>query len=278
MEWWDSPEAPQIISVFLDGEGPYGDSYQLDSENSGPFGSSLIYELIPHIEEKYRGTTENTNRYVNGCSTGGWVSLALLLFYPEYFSSAYVYSPDPVDFSEYLLIDIYEDSNAFVNEYGYERPFWRSTDGEPRLSIRDFAQFESTYSMDNSYLTSRWQYGAHAALYSPVDENGLPKPLFDQETGEIDQEVAAHWKKYDLLHYLKENWPEIGPKIQGKLHVWCGDMDHFYLNTPTRNLEDFLAGTTNPESDATFEFTPMAGHCSDFNLARILTQIEKEVD
>lgn len=42
MDWWESADAPQIITVFLDGEGPFGDSYQLDSDNSGPYGQALI--------------------------------------------------------------------------------------------------------------------------------------------------------------------------------------------------------------------------------------------
>ncbi len=86
MKWWDSDEAPQIITVFLDGEGPFGDSYQMNSDNSGPYGDALINELIPHIEAKYRGTNTSFTRFVDGCSTGGWVSLGLQLYYPDFFN------------------------------------------------------------------------------------------------------------------------------------------------------------------------------------------------
>jgi hypothetical protein len=54
ISWWISKDTPQIITVFLDGEGPFGDSYQLDSENSSPYGEMLINELIPKIEKQYR--------------------------------------------------------------------------------------------------------------------------------------------------------------------------------------------------------------------------------
>jgi enterochelin esterase-like enzyme len=85
MDWWTSDDAPEILNVYLDGEGPFGDSYQLDSENSGPYGEALITELIPYIEKEFRGMGTPGSRFVEGCSTGGWVSLALQLFYPDFF-------------------------------------------------------------------------------------------------------------------------------------------------------------------------------------------------
>ena len=82
MYWWKSEDGTQIIVVMLDGEGPFGDSYQMDSDNSGAYGYSLIHELIPAIESKYRNTNSAATRFVEGCSTGGWVSLALQVYYP----------------------------------------------------------------------------------------------------------------------------------------------------------------------------------------------------
>ena len=135
MNWWESDDAPQIINVFLDGEGPFGDSYQMDSENSGPYGDALTNELIPFIESTYRGTDTPTTRFVDGCSTGGWVSLGLQLYYPDFFNGTFSYSPDAIEFENYQLINIYKDENAFVNEFGYMRPVARMTDGEPFLSM-----------------------------------------------------------------------------------------------------------------------------------------------
>ena len=122
LNWWLSDEAPQIINVFLDGAGPFGDCYQLDSENSGPYGTALIKELIPHIEKTYRGIGTPEFRFLDGCSTGGWVSLALQLFYPDLFGGCFSYSPDPVDFRKFQLININEDENDYINKYGYLRP------------------------------------------------------------------------------------------------------------------------------------------------------------
>lgn len=278
MQWWTSGDAPEVINVFLDGSGPFGDSYQMDSENSGPYGYSLIHELIPYIEDQYRGTQDATYRFVDGCSTGGWVSLALQLYYPDSFNGVFSYSPDAIAFDNYQLINIYKDENAFVNKFGYERPLLRETSGEPILSTRTFVQYENVLGASNTYVDSGDQFGAHTALYSPKGDDGLPQPLFDPFTGKIDSKVAEHWKKYDLKIYARENWSEVGPKLQDKIYIWMGDMDHFYLNTGTRAFDDFLKTTQNPRSNAVIEYAPTEGHCTQFSHKKVLHQIQDRID
>ena len=278
MQWWDSEEAPQIITVFLDGEGPFGDSYQMDSENSGPYGQALIEEFIPHIEDIYRGTSSVETRFVDGCSTGGWVSLGLQLYYPDEFNGVFSYSPDAIEFENYQLINIYKDQNAYVNEFGYSRPVMRSTVGEPMLSMKEFIQYENVLGYSDTYLNSGGQFSAHTALYSPKGNNGLPQPLFDPSTGDIDTEVADHWKKYDFKLYAQENWSELGPKLENKIYVWMGDMDHFYLNPATRAFADFIQETDNPRSDAEIVFSPMEGHCTQYSHRKVLEQIQNKLE
>jgi len=278
MSWWTSGDAPEIITVFLDGEGPFGDSYQMDSDNSGPYGASLVSELIPFIEGKYRGTATAKNRFVDGCSTGGWVSLGLQIYYPDVFDGCFSYSPDAVEFENYQLINIYKDQNAFTNEFGYERPVMRMVDGEPILNLKKFVQYENVLGYSNTYVTSGGQFSAHMALYSPKGEDGLPVPLFDPVSGDIDKTVAEHWKKYDFKLYLEKNWAELGPKLAGKIYVWMGDMDHFYLNMATRELSDYLAETTNPKSDAVIDFSATDGHCQVYGHKAVLLQIWDRIE
>jgi len=277
MSWWNSGEAPRVINVFLDGEGPFGDSYQMDSENSGPYGDALINELIPHIESEYRGSDSPDTRFVDGCSTGGWVSLGLQLYYPDFFNGAFSYSPDAVEFENYQLVNIYKDENAFVNEFGYPRPVMRDVSGEPLMSLENFLKYENVLGFSNTYVTSGGQLGAHTALYGPRGEDGLPVALVDPITGEIDQEVAEHWKLYDFKLYAEEHWEELGPKIDGKIYIWMGDMDHFYLNTATRAFSEFLGTTENPKSDAEIVFSPLEGHCSKFSHKVVLEQIRERI-
>src|SRR5258706_118479 len=277
MDWWQYDEAPQVINVFLDGEGPFGDSYQMDYDNSGPYGYSLIHEVIPYIEKTYRGTNSSTTRFVDGCSTGGWVSLGLQLYYPDAFNGVFSYSPDAIEFENYQLINIYKDENAFVNEYGYVRPVMREVSGEPMLSLKDFIQYENVLGSSNTYLNSGGQFSAHTALYSPKGSNGLPKPLFDPETGVIDHGVAEYWKKYDFKLYAEKNWKTLGPKLQGKIYIWMGDMDNFYLNLGTRAFDNFIKTTTNPTSDAEIVFTPMKGHWANYSNKTVLLQVADRI-
>ena len=273
MNWWMSGDAPQIVTVFLDGEGPFGDCYQLDSENSGPYGNALVEELIPGVEGQYRAIGTTGSRFVDGCSTGGWVSLALQVFYPEVFQGCWSYSPDPVSFEKMQLVNIYADENAFVNDKGYLRPSMRNIYGEPQFSIQQEIFHENIQGPSNSYVTSGQQWGAWNALYSPKGTDGLPMAIFDPVTGVVNNEVARAWEQYDLLKHLKENWTSLGPKLQGKINIWMGDMDEFYLNNAVRDLDSFLKSTSSPPADAKIEFTPMMGHCDMYDHKNILEAI-----
>mgnify|MGYP000011755341 CR=1 FL=1 len=278
MDWWTSEEAPEILNVYLDGEGPFGDCYQLDSDNSGPYGKALTEELIPHIENEYRAKGTAESRFVEGCSTGGWVSLALQLFYADFFGGCFSYSPDAVDFENFQLINIYRDKNAFYNEYDYLRPIVRNVTGEPILSQKDFIQFENVLGWSDTYVTSGGQFSAFTALYSEKGEDGLPKPLFHPATGEIDNNIAEYWKKYDLKHFVENNWESLGPKIQGKIWIWAADMDHFYLNHATRTFDEMLQKMDNPKSDASVNFTPVTGHCAEYNEKKVILQIAEKIE
>jgi len=259
--WWFSGEAPQLIHVLLDGEGPYGDPYYVDSANNGPYGSALTQELIPYLEEQLRAVGRPEGRFVDGGSTGGWVSLALQVFYPDYFNGVWSYCADAVDFHHFQLVDIYADDNAYTNPHGYERPSMRTTQGEPVFSIREEIQLERVLGRGDTYATSGGQWGAWNAAYGPRGSDGRPREIWDPATGAVNREVAEAWKAYDLLHVLRSNWGKRGPQLQGKLHIWMGDMDSFYLNNAMRELEAFLQQATAPASDARFHWGQGEGHC-----------------
>ena len=276
-DWWFTEQAPQIIYVLLDSQGPYGDTYQVDSANNGPCGKALTEELIPEIERQVRVDTKSRMRFLVGYSTGGWVALGLQIFYPDFFRGVWSYSPDPVDFEHYGLINIYRDETVFYNRFGYLQPGRRTVYGEPTYSMKDWIMGENVVSRSNNYLISGGQFGAYNAVFGPRGKDGLPSLMFDPVTGKIDHTVAAQWEKYDLKRILEKNWSSIGPKLQGKLWIWTGDMDDLYSNVATRFLKMFLDKTENPKSDAQINFTPMAGHCQEWNDRAALTLIMRKV-
>ncbi len=258
---WFDPEVPDFLMVYLDGTGPYGDPYQINSRNSGPWGDAVVEELIPHIEQSFRAIAEPEARFLDGGSTGGWASLALQVFYPEFFNGAWSFCADSPDFRHFQLVNLYEDENAFVNRHDYERPSKRDTDGEPEFSIRREIEMEKALGRGDSFTTSGQQWGAWNALYGPSDDDGKPKPVWDQETGEIDHEVVEAWREYDLSLYLDENWPDIGEDLVGKLRIWMGDMDDYYLNNGMYRFADLLEELDDPEPEAEFTWGPRQGHC-----------------
>ena len=105
------------------------------------------------------------------------------------------------------------------------------------------------------------QWDIWEAVYSPVGEDGYPKRIWNKATGEIDPEVANYWREnYDLAYILKRDWAELGPKLQGKIHIYCGDMDNYYLNNAVYLTEEILEAT-DPYYDGEVDYGDRAEHC-----------------
>ena len=134
------------------------------------------------------------------------------------------------------------------------RPGWRNSLGQVEAGIRDYNHLEMVL---GSQGRSGDQFDIWQAVYSPMGPDGYPKPIWDKATGDIDPEVASYWKEnYDLRHILERDWQTIGPKLEGKIHIYCGDMDNYYLNNAVYLMEDFLAGTTDPPYGCSRESRP----------------------
>lgn len=262
---WISAGFPRMIAVTFQHPTVYfDDSYAVNSANNGPYGDAIMKELVPYLEEHFRIIRQPYARVLTGGSTGGWESLALQVYHPEFFGGAWTFFPDPVDFTRYQLVDIYNDNNAFLVP-GYdppipERPLERTEEGQVVVTMRQLSQLEEVV---GSRGRSAQQLEAWEAVYGPVGADGYPKPLWDKSSGRIDPQVAAYMRDhgYDLRYYLEQNWTKIGPQLVGKLHLYCGDMDNFYLNLAVYKLEDFLKNTSNPAYGGLFIYgRPMKGH------------------
>jgi S-formylglutathione hydrolase FrmB len=249
----------ELVTLVLDGAGPYGDPYQVNSANNGPYGDAVVQELIPFVERRFRCLGRPHARLLDGVSTGGWVSLALQIFYPDFFGGAWSVCPDPVDFRCFQLLNIYQDAHAYVNSYGFERPGMRTTEGEVRETTRHQCQLENVLGRGNRWTLSGQQWGAWNAVFSPRGTDGLPVPLWDPETGVLNHQVARGWQRYDLRLVLEKNWQTLGSKLSGKLHIWAGDADEYFLNNAVHKLEGFLR-RARPAYNGLIAFGPGHGH------------------
>ncbi len=262
-DFWLSDDCPRMLAVTFQHPCPYyDDSYAVNSPNVGPFGDAIMQELIPYIEENFRIIRKPYARVLSGGSTGGWIALALQVFYPEFFGGTFSLCPDPVDFRYFQCIDIYRDKNAYFKEFG-----WRQV---PTASDRDtFGITMLTSEQRNRYeqvLGTRGRSGEQVdifeAAYGPIGEDGYAKPLFDPQSGEIDPEVAEYWKEqFDLRYILERDWETIGPQLEGKIHIYTGDMDTHYLNNAVVLLERFLEKTKNPYYGGVIEYGDGKPHC-----------------
>ncbi len=260
---WNSPDFPRFIIIEIQHPTPYyDDSYAVNSAAQGPYGDAITYELIPYIEEKFQGIGEGWARFLYGGSTGGWEALAVQVKYPDEYNGCFAACPDPIDFRAYCLTNIYEDKNAYYYESDFrqiEKPGHRNYLGDISTTIKDYNHLELVLG-DKSRSGQQWDIWE--ATYSPLGDDGYPQRIWDKYTGEIDAEVAEYWREnYDLRYILERDWAKLGNDLRGKIHIYCGDMDNYYLNNAVYLMEDFLESTTDPYYDGEVDYGDRAEHC-----------------
>jgi hypothetical protein len=259
---WTGPGFPRVLLLQVQHATPYyDDSYAVNSPNNGPYGDAIMKELVPEIERRFRGIGAGWARFVYGGSTGGWEALAVQMFYPNDFNGAWVACPDPIDFRAYTVVNIYEDRNAYYTE----GPFKRT----PRPGLRNYlghvaTTLEQTNHMELALGTnsrSGGQWDVWQSVFSPVGADGYPKPIWNKLTGEIDRSVATYWRDhYDLSYILQRDWKRLAPLLDGKLRIYVGDMDNYYLNDAVYKVEEFLK-TADPPAHAVVDYGDRAEHC-----------------
>lgn len=260
---WLRDDFPRMIVVTLQHPTPYfDDSYAVNSVNNGPYGDAIMHELIPEIEKRFRVIGEPWARITDGGSTGGWISLAHQILYPDFYGGVWSYCPDPVTFTDVEGINVYKDENAY-----YRKVDWRTV---PIINTREINGHVRLTSEQRNHMElvngtrgrSGEQLDIWSAVFGPVGKDGYFEPLFDKRTGTINRTVAEYWRQhYDLLEYLKRHWSTVGPKLVGKVHVYTGTMDNFFLNNSTKELEDWMKTTENPHYTGFFLYGDGKGHC-----------------
>jgi hypothetical protein len=242
----------EFLYVILDPSCRLGHHVFADSANNGPCGQALIDELIPHIEKEFRGIGKPGARFVTGHSSGGWSSLWLQVTYPDFFGGVWSTAPDPVDFRDFQMIDLTKPgTNMFTDGEGKPRPIARSK-GKAFLFYKPFSDMEVV-------MGHGGQLGSFEAVFSPRGTDGKPKQLWNRKTGEIDAEVAKTWEAYDIRLIMKRNWKTLGPKLSGKVYVYMGSADTFYLDGATKLLQE---SQKKLNSDAVIEIFPGKDHGS----------------
>lgn len=260
---WTGPGYPRMILVEIQHANPfYDDSYAVNSANLGPYGDAITHELIPFLEKKYRGIGQGWARSLYGGSTGGWEALAAQVFYPDEYNGCYAACPDPIDFRAYTVVNLYEDKNAYHAEGPWrqvKRPGMRDYRGHVSTTLEDMNRRELVLGTKGR---SGQQWDIWEAVFSPVGPDGYPKRIWDKATGAIDPAVAAHWRDhYDLAHIIQRDWPKLGPKLEGKIHLYVGEADNYYLNNAVHLAEEVFDGLKNPSYGGEVAYGCRDEHC-----------------
>ena len=259
---WIAKDFPRFLVVKIQTANPfYDDSYAVDSANLGPYGEAIETELLPAVEKQFHAIGQGWARFLYGGSTGGWEAMAAQVFYPDHYNGAFIACPDPVDFHAYTTIDLYHDANAYFTSGAnkqIEQPSMRDYLGHITITQRGVNQYEAAL---GDHGRSGEQYDIWQAVFSPIGPDGYPARIFDKQTGAIDPAVARYWHDhYDLNAKLQREWPQLQPKLEGKLHVYVGSDDTYMLNDAVYLLQDFL-DTANPPAHAEIAYGPRAEHC-----------------
>lgn len=260
---WVSKDFPRLLLVYIDHANPYyDDSYAVDSANLGPYGRAIHTELLPEVERRFRAIGQGWARFTYGGSTGGWEALAVQVFNPDYYNGAFAACPDPIDFRGFTNIDIYADTNAYYIEGPHQKVF---QPGQQDASGRTLATLKSNNELEQAYGSrgrSGEQWDIWHAVFGPVGSDGYPRPVFDKETGVIDREVAEYWREHsDLSAIVKRDWATLGPKLRGKIHVYVGTSDTFFLLNGVYFFEEMLKTLKDPPPDAEVAYGVRFEHC-----------------
>jgi hypothetical protein len=272
---WTSATGPfrgaRALVITINQPVPFfDDAYSVDSANVGPYGSAIVRELIPAVEKQFRGIGEGWARGVLGGSTGGWEAFAVQVLYPDEFNYAVAACPDPIGFTSYTTVGLYSDKNA----YYYDSPFKRT----PRPGYRDrysgttvvpgtstptygspYGQTTATIEEMNrreivlgEHSRSCGQWDIWEAVFGPKGADGYPARIWckdprqcGDEYGAINRSVAAYWREhFDMTHKIRTQWANgLGQKLSGKLHVYVGAGDSFFLTDAVMDLQDWVAKT-----------------------------------
>ncbi len=249
---------PPMIWVFLDESSPTGTHEFADSVNNGPWGTALTTELIPYLESHYRMDADVDGRFLQGHSSGGWATLWLQTRYPKIFGGTWSTSPDPSDFHDFTGVDLYAPhANVYHRPDGTLYPLVRDHD-KVLATFEQFAKLERVFGPYGGQMASfEW-------VFSPKGKDGRPEPMFDRDTGDVDPAVVAYWRDhYDIAYRLQRDWPALKADLDGKIHLWVGTADTFYLDGAAHRLKAVLDGL---HAKSEFHFVPDRTH---FDLYRI---------
>ncbi|KAI1264314.1 Alpha/Beta hydrolase protein [Xylariaceae sp. FL1019] len=237
---------PKLIIVTFRHEAPYyDDSYAVNTANMGPYGDALNDELIPHLEQAFNMIPEPYARVQDGGSTGGWESIANLIFRPDLFGTCFSSYPDSLDFHRHQDIQLYTNENAYVNADGSSIPSIRTFDNNTQVVLASTMQENHWELVFGTSSRSALQWDVWNAVFGAQGLNNYPLEPWDKVTGEIYHGAVEYWKEFDLANHIVTNWDNdknLGQALRNRIHIYVGTHDNYFLNEGVMEFEDRVNG------------------------------------
>lgn len=255
------------IYVFLNPETqtPYGLHAFVDSRVNGPWGTALVTELIPYLENQFNMSKLPQHRFITGQSSGGYGVIWLALHFPDKFGGCWATSPDPIDFSNFTGVDIYKDDNYFYDSHKNEREIF-IINGKATSTLKRMAEKEQLEGDGGQGQSFDAEFGV-------PDKNGRPQALFNPLTGKINKAIASSWKPYDLALYVQQNWSKIKKEASHKIRIYAGENDNFLLQNSVMAFRDKIKSV---DAQIHVEIVKDADHFS--TRLKVADTIQKEMD
>jgi enterochelin esterase-like enzyme len=236
---------PKMIIITFRHETPYyDDSYAVNTANLGPWGDAINEELIPHIDGTFNTIPEAYARIQEGGSTGGWESAASLIYRPDLFGACFSSYPDSLDFHRHQDIPLYTNANAYVRDNGSAIPSIRELENGTEVVLATVAQENSWELTHGTSTRSFQQWDIWNAVFGAQGLNGYPLEPWDKVTGEIYPKAVEYWKPFDLSNWITSNWDNeynLGEVLKGRVHVYVGTADNYYLNEGVAEFQSRVA-------------------------------------
>ena len=185
-----------------------------------------------------------------GGSTGGWEAMAAQVFYPDDFNGAYVACPDPIDFRAFTTVDIYKDKNAYWLDDTVQAHAAARASQLPRATSTRWSWEMNRLELVLGTQTPLGPAVGHlgSGLLSRWAPTATRSASGTRARASSTARSPSYWREhYDLSHILKRDWDKgLGKKLEGKLHIYVGDMDNYYLNNAVYLVEEFLKSHEEP--------------------------------
>ncbi|PIA88680.1 hypothetical protein CB0940_07407 [Cercospora beticola] len=145
---------PKLILVTIRHETPfYDDSYGVNTANIGPWGDAINDELIPEIDRLFNTIAAPYGRIQSGGSTGGWISIANVIFRPDLYAQENHWElTQGTSSRSFLQWDVWNAVFGAQGLNGYPLEPWDKVTGEIYPEAVEYWK-----PMDlSSYVTSNW--------------------------------------------------------------------------------------------------------------------------